>query len=182
MRPSLAIVSYLTPITGIAAGDVDDSAITLAEALVLVYAELGPDVLLVGQAIQGDAKWLQLEAGVHYHSLHDLSETFKAFNPKYGNHSFFSLQHEATTLLGPATMSEGAHDPCQDALVSIQLYKKYVAAPNSNEAVRAAHKKLISTRVAPSVAKRLNYTHEGVCMAKFMQSMCKCGQPTGASA
>ena len=176
VKPSRPVVSYLTPITGIREEDLIN-AIAREEALAAVHALLGPDVLLVGQSPKGDAEWLGLEEGVHYHSLHDLSETFKAFNRKYGNTSFCSLEHEATVLLDlPMRHDAGHHDPALDAQASVKLYNKY--ARGDQQQLERARTKLLQVRPQPSVAKILNYNCDGVCMAAFYPKMCKCDQPS----
>ena len=48
VKPSVPVVSYLTPLTGQQRGDLD-SAPTLAEAKARVYALMSPRTLLVGQ-------------------------------------------------------------------------------------------------------------------------------------
>lgn len=126
----------VTLFQGIVAGDLANG-VSKQEALAQVHALLGPDVILVGQRPQSDIKWLQLLKHVHYSDFHDLSQTFSAFNPKFKNTSFFTLQHEASTLLN-MDMS-GAHDPSEDARVSIRLYKKYALGPKSQ--LEAAKKK-----------------------------------------
>jgi DNA polymerase III epsilon subunit-like protein len=173
VKPSLPITSYLTPITGIKAEDIADS-VTIEAAEDQVHALFGSDVLLVGQAIQSDVAWLRLVKGVHYRELHDLADTFKAFNAKYKRTCHFSLQHEANTLLG--TNMSGAHDPAQDAQVSIRLYKKYVLN-GSKGLLDEARARLRKTKVAPSVVKEIGYKIDGVCMAKFNINFCSCGQP-----
>ena len=106
VKPDKPIISYLTPLTGVSRGDLDDGK-KLSDVLAEVKALLGPDVVLVGQGTKSDIKWLQLEQGKDYDSVVDLGEMFKAYNSRYGNFSFFSLSHEANTLLraGKATMS-----------------------------------------------------------------------------
>ncbi len=98
VKPEKPVVSYLTPLTGVRAGDLDDAP-TLPSVIAEVKALLGPNAVLVGQSIKSDIKWLRLEKGVDYGRTIELSEMFKAYNSRYGNFSFFSLAHEANTLL-----------------------------------------------------------------------------------
>ena len=137
---------------------------------------LPANAVLVGQSLQSDIDWLGLQEGVDFARSVDLSEQFKCYNPRFGNTSFFSLQHEAAVLLG-AKPSAGAHDPAQDAQWSVQLYNKFVAPANSATLLKDARQKLLRIRPQPSVAKLLNYQHEGVCMAKFFKEKCICKQP-----
>ena len=98
VRPVKPVVSYLTPLTGVQKGDLDDG-----DSLGIVIAEVkklfGPDVTLVGQGIEADIEWLQLKQGEDYGDSVDLGKVFKAYNTRYKNYSFFSLSHEANTLL-----------------------------------------------------------------------------------
>lgn len=174
VKPTKPVVSYLTPITGISASDLA-GALPRGEALQAVQQLLGPDVLLVGQSLQADVDWLCLVKGTHYHSLHDLAETFKAYSKRFSNHVFFSLEHTATVLLGMhMRQSGGGHDPALDALASVRLYQKYATGPRNQ--LDAARTQLLRNKAAPSVAKELNYTCDGVCMAAFYKAMCTCGQ------
>ena len=104
----------------------------------------------------------------------DLAEIFKTFNPRYGNTSFFSLRHEAQTLLGEGRIGAESHCPADDARSSVLLYNKYVI--ESPQELEEAKKKLLRRRVEPSVAKVHDYNYEGVCMAKFYKAKCICGQ------
>lgn len=98
VQPDKEVVSYLTPLTGIRAGDLDNG-MSLDEAIERVKRVIGSDSILVGQGITNDIEWLKLTEGVDFQSFVDLSQTFKIFNPRYGNHSYFSLRHEADLLL-----------------------------------------------------------------------------------
>lgn len=105
----------------------------------------------------------------------DLAEIFKTYNPRYKNTNFFSLRHEAQTLLAEGRTGATTHCPADDARSSVLLYNRYVVdAPHELEAAKA---KLLSRRPEPSVAKVHNYAYEGVCMAKFFKAKCTCGQP-----
>ena len=102
VKPTSPVASYLTPLTGLHKGDLDDGA-RLEDVIVEVKALMGPGVVLVGQGIANDIKWLQLQQGVDYNKTVDLGEMFKVFNPRYGSYNFSSLSHEANTLLRPGT-------------------------------------------------------------------------------
>ena len=97
-KPVEKVMSYLTPLTGLREGDLDDGE-PLDCVLAEVKSVLGPDVVLVGQGVKNDIVWLQLREGEDYESSVDLGELFKTYNPRYGNFNFFSLAHEANTLL-----------------------------------------------------------------------------------
>ena len=98
VKPKCKVFSYLTPMTGLSKGDLDDGE-TIENAVRSVKGLLGPDVVLVGQSIGSDITWLQLEKGVDYHSTIDLSQVFKTYNPRYRNYDHFPLSHAANTLL-----------------------------------------------------------------------------------
>ena len=100
VKPKDKIVSYLTPLTGVRAGDLDDGE-SLESVISEVKALLGPDVVLVGQSVISDVNWLHLDQGVDYSRTVELGKLFKTYNPKYQTYNFFSLSHEANTLLGP---------------------------------------------------------------------------------
>ena len=176
VKPDARIVSYFTPITGVQRGDLDNAK-SLETVLAQVYAHLSPNVTLVGQAIAGDIGWLQLKQGEHYKDVIDLSEVFAAYNPRYKNMNYFSLQHEANTLLdGEGLIDAGPHNPANDCIASIRLYKKYCV--ESPHLLESAKQQLLRNRPPSSFAKQHNYRYEGVCLAAFFPAKCICGQPT----
>ena len=98
VKPTEKIVSYLTPLTGLREGDLDDGE-QLESVLVEVKRVLSPDIVLVGQGVKNDVQWLKLREGKDFSSTVELAELFKAYNRRYGNYNYFSLSHEANTLL-----------------------------------------------------------------------------------
>ena len=98
VKPEKPVVSYLTPITGIRREDLEHAE-KLSDVIAEVKALLGRDVVLVGQGIQSDIDWLYLRQGVDYAEKVDLGEMFKTYNSRYSNYSYFSLSHEANTLI-----------------------------------------------------------------------------------
>ena len=54
---------------------------------------------LVGQGVKNDVNWLNLREGEDYSSTVELGELFKTYNPRFRNYNYFSLSHEANTLL-----------------------------------------------------------------------------------
>ena len=98
VKPKSRVVSYLTPLTGVRPGDLDDAE-SLEDVVLEVKALLGPDVVLVEQRLGNDIKWLGLEQGRDYTSIIELAEMFKAYNSRYGTTNYFSLSHEANTLI-----------------------------------------------------------------------------------
>jgi len=176
VKPEGRIASYLTLITGVREGDLDNAK-SLKTVLTQVYALLSPDVTLVGQSIAGDIEWLHLVKGVHYKNAIDLAEVFATYNHRYKHMSYFSLQHEANTLLGGMGMiAAGPHNPATDAIASIRLYKKYCV--ESPHLLASAKQQLLQNRPPPNFRKQYNYRYEGVCLAAFFPEKCTCGQPT----
>ena len=98
VKPSETIVSFLTPLTGLREGDLEDGE-QLSSVLEEVKRLLGPDVVLVGQGVKNDVNWLNLREGEDYSSTVELGELFKTYNPRFRNYNYFSLSHEANTLL-----------------------------------------------------------------------------------
>ena len=99
IRVDKPIVSYLTPLTGVRPGDLT-SAPSYEEVVREVKALLGRDAVLVGQSVKSDIEWMKLEQGKDYSSTVELGDLFKTYNPRYGNHSYFTLAHEANLLIG----------------------------------------------------------------------------------
>ena len=62
VKPSETIVSFLTPLTGLREGDLEDGE-QLSSVLEEVKRLLGPDVVLVGQGVKNDVNWLNLREG-----------------------------------------------------------------------------------------------------------------------
>ena len=92
------VYNYLTPLTGLREGDLDDG-VPFEDAIRDVTALLGSDVVLVGQGVESDIKWLKLVKGVDYKSFVDLAVMFKTYNPRFDDYSVFSLSHEVKILL-----------------------------------------------------------------------------------
>ena len=98
------IVSYLTPLTGLHPGDLDIGE-DLADVIGDVKAILSSDSVIVGQGVNSDIKWLELKEGIDFKFAVDLGQFFKTYNPRSGNYAYFSLRHEATTLLGKSSVN-----------------------------------------------------------------------------
>ena len=175
VKPEERIVSYLTPINGVQEGDLDNAE-KLEDVLTRVYALLSPNVTLVGQSVASNIVWLKLIKGVHYKDVVELSQVFAAYNQRYKNMCYFSLQHESDTLLDGTGIGSGPHNPANDALAAIRLHKKYCV--ESPHLLESAKQQLLLNRSPPSFPKQCNYRHEGVCLAAFYPEKCFCGQPT----
>lgn len=172
--------SYLTPLTGITAADVERRGVPLAQALALLRSALPRNAVLVGQNIMQDVRWLGLSEGTDFASLMDLQGLFRVWNPKYKTYSVWSQDHLAATLLGWPPASEGiAHDAATDAAKSMRLFalhgelrRNRVSKAESDAAWKVAEEKLLGSQPAPSFAKR-NPSFEGVCMGG--RKTCVCG-------
>ena len=176
VKPDKPVVSYLTPITGLQAGDLDNGK-SLDAVLAQVHGLLSPDVTLVGQAVANDIAWLQLVQGVHYKDVVDLAQIFATYNPRYKDTSYFSLQHEADTLLGGVAMiGTGPHDPANDAMACIRLHKKYCV--ESPLLLESAKQQLLEKRPPRSFSKKNDYRYEEICLAAYFPEKCCCGQPS----
>lgn len=60
-----------------------------------------------GQGVDSDIKWMDLQKGTDFQQDFDLANAFRAYNPKYNNYSFSSLEHTATTLLDVDSSAHG---------------------------------------------------------------------------
>lgn len=176
IKPEKPVVSYLTPITGLSQGCLDGAPLW-KDARAKVHALFSPSMTIVGQCVNNDIKWLELERGVHYAEVVDIAELFSAWNPRFDRVEHFSLAHEVKVLLGETP--SGAHNPVQECKQCLQLYKKYA---HSVWDLAAAKKKLYTTPRTPSTAKALGFSIDGVCLAAYSPERCTCRQPTLAVA
>jgi len=171
IQPAATIVSYLTPITGLTARDFD-SAVSFEAARAILLNHLPTNAILVGQRIDSDIKWMQLRQGEHFKDSIDLAILFRSWNPKYQNYAYHSLLHEAQHILHYKNVdSSQPHDPVMDAKISICLWKKIVQNPQRLPEYQTTLRK---NRPQQSVAKRLGYKYEGVCMSRFNPRLCIC--------
>ena len=120
VKPVEPVVSYLTPLTGLRAGDLEEGE-SLESVIAEVKALLGPDVVLVGQRAEYVVEWLQLREGVDYKRMEELAELFKTYNPRYRDHNYYSLKHEANTLLHTGAFGLWVGLICACAKVAIAL-------------------------------------------------------------
>lgn len=172
IMPSVEIVSYLTPFTGLGPGDLEKKG---AQPLEVVCAQLRKhlprDAILVGQRPQGDIEWLGLREGVDFEDCVDLADVFRGSSGQG-----CSLRHETLVLLG--RQPQGHADPRWDAEVSVDLYLK--AAMASPAELREMQARLTSGPnwpPRPSLARRLGWRVDGVCLSMFSDLNCICGRP-----
>ena len=166
------VFSPLTPITGMTRSDIENAKYSLEEALCRVHSILDTSTIIVGQSVQNDIEWLQLEQGIHFRKWVGIEEFFKTWNPKYGHYNYFSLRHEAFALLGKKMLATH-HCSIEDAITAMELYCAYDTPYKRNEAGRKLTK-MRYARMLPT-ATRPN-TVDGVCSGKYNQDMCFCGQ------
>ena len=132
VRPDKTVTSYLTPLTGITAKDLDD-----ADSLDVVRGELKQvlpkDAIVVGQSIQHDIDWISLVKGEDFADAYDISSLFATMVSNQNGRSRvirFSLRHEVLHLRGfegaGTDIQAGAHSPVTDALFSLRLYHTFV--------------------------------------------------------
>ncbi|KAL4445396.1 hypothetical protein ABPG77_011221 [Micractinium sp. CCAP 211/92] len=173
VRPDQAVVSYLTPLTGLTAALLAQHGMPLQQAVSMLCQLLPPSAILVGQNIAKDVQWLGLKEGEHFEQMMDLTGLFRVWNPQYKSYSVFGQDHLAKVLLNWDT-TVGGHDAVGDALKSIRLFKLYQQLQASPAQWAAAQAALLATPPAPSFARQ-NPSFEGVCMGN--RKTCACGAP-----
>lgn len=174
VRPEKAVVSYLTPLTGLTAEQLDAHGVPLAEAVATLRSRLPPEALLVGQNIAKDVEWLGLSEGRDFGSMVDLAALLRAWNPKFGSYTHMSQDHYASVWLGIHRTEVDAHDAVADALISMRLFHAYTAVQHDAAAVAAMGARVLATPAKPSFAK-LHPEYEGCCQGN--RQTCKCGAP-----
>ena len=176
IKPAKPVVSYLTPLTGLRISNFSANDPDLPSAIELLKQHLPKEAILVGQNIDHDIEWMHLTEGKDFQNSIDLAEVFKGWNSKYNHISYHSLLHEAQHVLKISTIDASKeHDPALDATLSVQLWNKVKEDPSK---LPQYQQMLIRNRPSQSVAKRLDWRYEGVCLSKFNASKCICGMPT----
>jgi len=178
-------VSALTSLTGLSTDDVRTCGSTFSEVRAKVIDILGgPDAVLVGQSICGDVDWMKLEQGRDFGRTVDLLHCFKHYFTNAARWCYYSLAQEAWALLGIEMHGENeAHNPQQDAQVSMRLFKLFhehgeEGSPQEEARLDKLRKQLKVLRMRklfpPRPPKRVQI--DGVCLVKNHQ--CICGQPS----
>lgn len=173
IMPPAAPVSYLTRLTGLTQNDfVNVPPLEQVVGMLRAQQLFAPDVILVGQSIEGDIKWLGLQQGVDYAGAYDLAELFSIPTKPGSKFPFikFSLRHEVLHLL-EIDIQETVHSPAMDALYSMKLFNRYANADENY--LRAVKDTLRRAPKKPSFAKE-NPVVDGVCMSGG--PACKCVQ------
>jgi len=173
VKPNAAVMSYLTPLTGITADVLNDRGVTLDEALVLVREALPRTAVVVGQGVLKDVEeWLALERGRDYEDLIDLTGIWRVWNEKFKSWSVFSQDHLVRCLLG--TTVDATHDAAGDCVKSVRLYRHYLSVKDDAEALKREQDKLLAVAPEPSFSRRFP-SFEGVCQGN--RKTCTCGAP-----
>jgi len=173
VKPDGNIQSYLEPLTGLNKELLDTHGMPIAQAMSILRQHLPKNSVLVGQNIKKDVEWLELQEGVDFGGMVDLSALFRVWNDKYSSFTYFGLDHASTCCLGQAN-DGAAHNAVTDAIKSMQLFNLYCRTQTSPDDLSKMHAKLLATPVAASFAKQ-NPTFEGCCMGN--RKTCKCGAP-----
>lgn len=171
IQPSVPIVNYLTPLTGISEGHMA-VAKCFSDVVQIIREHLPRDSIIVGQGVGRDLAWLGLTQGVDYNSIVDLSDEIKYYNPRYGNYSVFSLKHAVSCVLNQ-DIQENNHSCQEDAIASMKFFNKWSQLTDNQKT--GFKIKMGNTRPAPSFPKLNNYQYQGICLAGFMPKFCICG-------
>jgi hypothetical protein len=169
-------VSALTAISGVTVQQLEEEGLPFDHVRDEVISLLGPDVVLVGQSIQNDIDWMQLEEGRHFKASIDLMQVFKSFNKKHDGWTIFGLAAEAYALLGKTIQAPGQpHDPAVDASISMELFREWVEPGDTRQNIAVQRLKQMATRKEfPPKAPKM-FSLDGVCMTKNPER-CSCGQ------
>lgn len=171
VKPTVAVVSTLNPLTGIKKEDLD-AGIPLEEGLRMLREAIPKNAVLLGQNILMDIQWLGLVEGQDFASLLDLAGLFRVYNPKYNNYSYHSLQHKIKYLLGGEQYD--THNAATDAIWSVRLFNLFKRIEKDRELWSRCQEILAVAPPTPSFAT-LNPVIDGVCMGS--RRSCSCGAP-----
>eukprot|EP00798_Chlamydomonas_sp_ICE-L_P018074 gene18074-24497_t len=179
VKPTVPVVSYLTPLTGLTSEILEQHGMPIEQALQALRQCLPPYATLVGQNIRKDVEWLGLKEGQDFASMMDLSGLFRVYNQQYKSFSVFGQDHVAKVLLGWPVLdgTDGAvsdHNAVTDAIKSVRLFNYYHQLQTNPSAWEQAQQALLATPPPPSFARR-NPQFEGVCMGN--RKTCNCGAP-----
>ena len=148
VKPSGHVENYLEPLTGLNKALIDQHGMPLEQvtppptdstrfllicnltlsptldllfqAMTILRQHLPKNAVLVGQNIKKDVEWLELQEGVDFGAMLDLSALFRVWNAKYSSFTYFGLDHASTCCLGQAN-DGAAHNAVTDAVKSMQV-------------------------------------------------------------
>ena len=174
VKPDKPVASYLTPLTGLNAGLLEQHGVPLEQALATLRTHLPKNAVLTGMNIAKDVEWLGLQEGVDFGSMVDLAALLRVWNAQYRSHTYFSQDHYAAVWLGYMRTEADAHDAVADAVLSMRLFNAYTQIQSDPSAVHAMGERVLAVKPKPSFAK-LHPDFEGCCMGN--RQTCTCGAP-----
>lgn len=155
--PDVPIVSCLTALTGIDMHQLETQGLTFGSAMDKLKSVLPPTAIFVGQSIEKDIGWLQLEKGLDFADSFDVAQLFRVWNgPKaHKRHPFryYSLRHVAKYLMHEDIQTED-HDPVIDAQYSMKVFLRYRHLHENQSYFRSVQQTLRATPRTPSFAER----------------------------
>jgi RNA exonuclease 4 len=178
--PDVQVRSYLTFITGFSEADLAGKR-TFSEVLSEVLPRyFNPNVVLVGQGIKNDIRWLKLVQGTHYKRFIDLADIFCVEYHQNGTKKTrkFALRHVAEVLLDVENNTT-MHSAEQDALHSMRLFKLYgETGKKAEKLLKQAKHKLHQSKPTVEQLEIPDVTDDGVCCCGYRPHRCQCGQPS----
>jgi len=168
VKPTKAVVSYLTPLTGLTEELIEERGVSMEEAITALKARLPTSAAVVGTNIGQDARWLGLRSPEDCALFVDLAALFRAWDGT--RYVYFNQDHCAKVWLGAVRPPGVSHDAVGDAAVSMALLGCYMRMPDSAKA--ECHARALATPRTPSFAVK-NPSFEGVCQGN--RRLCTCG-------
>lgn len=171
-----AVLSYLTPLTGVRREDAEQHGQSLALVVAQVRALLTPHSVIVGQSIMKDVQWLGLREGEDFGSLVDLSTLFRVWNDRLQAFTCFSQDHVAKVWLN--VQNRQSHDALQDAGIAMGLFNAYRRVQWDAQQLQCMQTLTLSAPRTPSFAAQhgsiddccLGHRKTCTCGANFAQS------------
>ena len=161
VKPDVKVVSNLTPLTGIGAGELDNAR-SFEEVRASLLKVLPPNAALIGQGIAKDIEWLRLERGVHFREFFDVASLFRTPVGPERRIITFSLRHLCLRLFG-VDMQDGSHNPVDDARYSLRIFNRYRRLHCDEAELQAVRSALLEGSRTPSFAMMMPYV-DGVAM------------------
>ncbi|KAL3666026.1 hypothetical protein V7S43_008819 [Phytophthora oleae] len=155
VKPTKAIVSYLTQLTGITESNLEEAP-DLEEALIQLKSILPVESVIVGQSIKKDLEWLTLQKPTDYKGEFDVADLFRLPMQSTNGvvrYRYFSLRHVAKYLLGH-DIQEADHDPVIDARYAMKVFKQFRHLHENPGRRDAVLQTLLKTPRTPSFAER----------------------------
>lgn len=173
VKPRDAVVSYLTPLTGLTQEVVDAHGLPLDEATAILRRHLPPVAVLVGMNISQDATWLGLTSPDDFASLLDLAALFRVFDRSKRRYHYFSQDHVAKVWLGHSREGQ-SHDAVGDAAISMTLLHEFLRTRRDPARLAMLRDQTVQAPREPSFSIK-HPVFEGVCQGN--RKLCTCGAP-----